>query len=83
MDPESNSDAKGFLQKIPEKQLFIHYNEKYPAAIVSESNFYEVSMLAMGKKQRIKKRLNSSYYTFSNMEQMILDYNYLVENNIE
>lgn len=83
MDPVMNSDAKGFLQKVPEKQIFVHYDHELPAAIISPSNFYEVSMMSMGKKSRIKQRLNSGYYTYENMEQMILDYNYLVEHNIE
>lgn len=83
MDPDTNSDAKGFLHKIPEKQLYLHFDKEKNALLINESNFYEVAMLALGKKKRVKDRLNSGYYTFKTMEQMLLDYNYLVENNIE
>lgn len=83
MDPDMNSDAKGFLHKVPEAQLFIHFNDELPAVMINETNFYEVAIRALGNKKRVRDRINSGYYTFENIEQMLLDYNYLVENNIE
>lgn len=83
LDAEMNSDAKGFLQKVPEAQLFLHFNPKLPAVLIDENNFYEMSIRALGDKKRVRDRLNSGYYTFDNLEQMLLDYNYLVENNLE
>ncbi|QNL21334.1 hypothetical protein HZR84_05070 [Hyphobacterium sp. CCMP332] len=83
MDPDINSDAKGFLNKVPESQLFLHFNPKLPAVLINDKNFYEISIRALGDKKRVRDRLNSGYYTFENLEQMLLDYNYLVENNLE
>lgn len=83
MDPESNSDAMGFLHKISSQDLYLYSSGTKSAKKVNEDNFYEIASLLMGDKKRIKQRLNTAYYTFENMDQLLLDYNYLVENNLE
>jgi hypothetical protein len=83
LDTDSNDDAKGFLYKMPVNEWYVHYDEKLPALMIDENNFYMVASKAMGHKKRIKERLNSGYYSFQNLDQLILDYNYLVIHNIE
>lgn len=83
LDADANRDAKGFLYKMAVNEWYIHYDEKLPALNIDENNFYLVASRAMGNKKRIKERLNSGYYTFDNLDQLILDYNYLFIHNLE
>ncbi len=83
MEIGTNVDAKGFLHNVPEKELYLQFAGELPAVLINEKNFYEAAVLAMGNKKRVKERLNTAYYTFENLEQMVMDYNYLVENNLE
>lgn len=84
MDYMENDDAKGFVQRIPEKQLYLHKGGKDINAVrINRNNFNAAATYVFSDKERIRKRLRSDYYTFDNLDQLILDYNYLVSHNID
>jgi hypothetical protein len=83
LDPLENEDAKGFVKRVAESELYLDYSSTEPALRINASNFYNVATKALGSKKRVKDRLNTQYYTFENLEQMLMDYNYLMTHDLE
>lgn len=76
--PSDGKEFNGIFGKILFVEVYL--GKEGQAYKVTEENFREQSELIFYDQAWIKEKFQKNAYSFSNLQQLVLDYNYLVEN---